>query len=41
MTQIRGQNFVAERECCGSDQQIPEGNHDATALLFAIESASQ
>jgi hypothetical protein len=41
VTGIRGQHPIAEGERGGPDQQVPERNHHAPALLLSIDFAGQ
>lgn len=38
---IAGQHLVAERQRCGSDQQVSERNYNAAALLLTVDLPGQ
>jgi hypothetical protein len=41
VARIAGEHLEAERQRCGSDQQVAEGNHHAPALLLTIQLPGQ
>jgi hypothetical protein len=41
VAEIAGQHLVAERKRRCSDQQVPERNHHASALLLSVDFAGQ